>query len=45
MRRLPLGTFRELGISAARDAARTLHTKVKNEGRFGLRIARAAGGA
>jgi integrase len=32
MRRFPLGTFPKLGISAARDAARTLHVKVKNEG-------------
>ncbi|MBE7157783.1 MAG: DUF4102 domain-containing protein, partial [Rhodospirillales bacterium] len=32
MRRFPLGAFPEMGISAARDAARALHAKVKQEG-------------
>ena len=32
MRRFPLGTFPDRGISEARDQSRALHTKVKQEG-------------
>ena len=32
MRRFPLGSFPEMGISDARHAARAMHTKVKRDG-------------
>ncbi len=32
MRRFPIGSFPDLGISNARDAARAMHAKVKQEG-------------